>query len=191
MKILALDLETTGLSPDYDYITQLAVAIMEDGQVLDAFHVKVRPDMERFRISAGALTAQVGNFVNEPIKTADWLTALFSAPEPGDAWGQLVKWATGKQTHLLPVVAHNMAFDHGFVHKRVLCFKTVFGLEPVFGATWVDTLTMAKIADPGKRSYALDACLERVGLPARPAEHDAMQDAILAGQLHHKLTEKL
>lgn len=187
MKILAIDVETTGLSPDYDYITQFGCAIMEDGEVLDAFHTRISPDIERFRISAGALTTQVGNFAKEPAKVADWLSGLFAAPDAKTASEMLAAWAQGKGTELLPVVAHNAQFDWLFIYKRLTCHKTIFNLTPVFGATWIDTVTVARLADPGKRSYNLDAVAERLGLDSRPAEHDALQDAILCGKVFAKL----
>lgn len=190
MKILAIDLETTGLSPDYDYVTQIACAIMEDGAVVDAFHTRVSPDIERFRISAGALTTQVGDFAKESAKVADWLSGLFAAPTAKEASEMLAEWAQGKGTELMPVVAHNAQFDWSFIWKRITCHKTIFSLTPVFGATWIDTVSLARITDPGRRTYNLDDVAARLGLEGRPSAHDAMQDAILAGQVYFALTSQ-
>lgn len=191
MKILALDIETTGLIPDYDYITQFACVIMEDGEVIDAFHTRISPDIERFRISAGALTVQVGDFTKETDRVAAWLRGLFDAPDAKTASQMIAKWAHGKGTEWLPVVAHNAQFDWSFIWKRITCHRTIFSLEPVFGSTWIDTVTLARITDPGKRSYKLDDVSARLGLDSRPAEHDALQDAILAGKVYHALTNKV
>jgi hypothetical protein len=52
-------------------------------------------------------------------------------------------------------------------------------------------MVMARTAYPGGKQYNLDAVSILCSLPPRPAAHDALQDAILAGQQYFILKDKL
>lgn len=184
-RVLALDLETTGLSADYDFITQIGLAVMDGTTIENTFTSRVQPDKERFRVSVAALEAQIGDWQSEPSRVADWLSATFDAPQMKEVAASVSAFVTDTGAIGLPVVAHNMPFDQAFVHKRMMVFKSVF--VDVQFPVWIDTLAMARMADPGRKGYGLDVLCDKYGLPKRPLEHDALQDAILAGLLYDRL----
>lgn len=193
-RILALDLETTGLSSQYDYITQVAAAVMEGGEcVCVPFYSQVQPNLAKFKISLEALAVQTGDIrEKEGQKAASkWFAQIFDYPEPKQVSKDLKDWLEAHDAKHLPVVAHNAAFDHAFLNQFQFNNRLAFGKEQFLSPTWIDTIALAKWAMPGGDSYFLDSLLCALKLPPRPSFHDALQDAILAGRAYHLLCEAL
>lgn len=195
MKIIALDLETSGLNSQYDQINQIGLALMEDGQVLDAYTNKVRAS-EKYKISLDALAVQIGTPPMEedgPEAAEAWLSKanefmrerLFG-PSARDVAAEVKAWCERVDAHLYPTVAHNAAFDYGFWATWLFNQRAVFKAAPT-SETWVCTMTMAKRVMPGQKSYSLDTCLLAADIAPRPKAHDALADAIKAGELYHWL----
>lgn len=192
-RIVALDLETTGKVALYDYVVQIAAAIMEDGKVIgEPFYSRMRPDMEKMKVSFGALSAHCGDLTKEEgqDKAKVWFKEQIDAPGGLEVATSFAVWCRENQAIAYPVVAHNASFDHGFMREKILCFKSQFKTPPL-SPMWIDTLEMAKQAWPTARVYGLDACLISADLPRRPDHHDALMDALLAGRLYHHMIQML
>lgn len=190
-RYLAVDLETTGLSSQYDYITQIGAVVMEAGAVIDMpFTVNVRPNPERFKVTPAAIQAQAVN-LEEPgygAKLEAWLSGLLQAPTPREAAAKLAEWLDGQGAWRLPVLAHNAAFDMAFLGEFQFQQRSAMKQRRI-GAVTICTMNLAREVWPGEGSYSLDACMLAAGLPPRPSNHDALQDAILAGRLYWHLVE--
>lgn len=192
-KIVALDLETTGTNSTYDYVTMVSAVVMtKDGVQGEPYYTKVRPDMERFRITPSALAVTVGDIRDkEGAKAvAKWLHGLMDTPDAKTVAEGLYKWTQANKTDELPVVAHHAPFDIGFFTEKMRCFRTCFPSIP-FAPMWIDTCDMARKVHAGRRGFTLDDCLLREGLAGRDVLHDALQDAIKCGELYFSLVEKL
>lgn len=191
-KIVAVDIETTGLNSTYDFITMFSAVIMtKDGIEGEPFYTRVSPDFDRFKISPSALAIQVGDIATEEgaKNVAEWLHGLMQAPPAGDVAKEFAKWSEANHANRYPVVAHKADFDMAFFKARIECFRSAFPVPPL-SPVWIDTLALAKIKRYGKRGYTLDDCLLREGLEGRSIHHDALQDAMKAGELYFALTTK-
>jgi len=192
-RVVALDFETSGLSSQYDYILQVGLAIMEGGEVVDEpFYTRVQPNLAKFKISGDALAAQLGDIFTEDGmgKLATFMMALRDAPSSREVAQSLASWSERTGAWKFPVVAHNASFDCAFFSQWKFQQSSVLRPSPL-SAVWIDTITMMERAFPGGQSYNLDTCLLLAGLPSRPADHDALQDALLAGRLYAHLVEAL
>jgi DNA polymerase III epsilon subunit-like protein len=188
-RYVAIDLETSGLNSTYDQILQVAVVPMESGQIIgDPYYTRVLPG-SKFRISREALETQVGETDGDALKA--WWEKLHSEGlESRAAMQGLINWARDGEYLNLPVVAHNACFDWGFFSQWVYNWRVMCGLRSPLGPMWLCTMEIAQ-GHPhfkGAKSFSLDLVTQALGLPLRPKGHDAMQDAILAGQVYHALT---
>src|SRR5512146_2425053 len=106
---IALDLETTGLSPERDAIIEVGAVKFRDGEPTDRFGTLVNP--------------------GRPIPyEVQQLTGICDADVVGkprfmDIAGQLMRFVGP-----LPVVGHNVSFDLGFLHTQDL-FRENTGLD--------------------------------------------------------------
>jgi DNA polymerase-3 subunit alpha (Gram-positive type) len=189
-RILAIDVETTGLNSQYDYITQIGAVVMEDGNIAgEPFYTRVQPNLGKAKISLEALAVQSGDITTpEGFKAAtDLMQAWVDAPSAKDVAALFATWLG---TTPPPTVAFNAGFDMGFLSQWVFQQKASFGKTNLSPIT-ICPMVMAKAVYPGGKQYNLDAVLILCGLPQRPKAHDALQDAILAGQAYFVLREKL
>ena len=156
---VALDLETTGLSP-------------EDDDVIEVGAVKFRRDetIENFR-----------SFVN-PHRALDDFTSRYtgisqsdvdSAPPFSQVARDLVPFLG-----TAPVVGHNLAFDLGFLTSGGLRLS-----NPV-----CDTWDLAYVFMPESREYSLAKLAATLGID-HPSPHRAFEDAKVTGQVFLKLVE--
>lgn len=193
-RIIAIDLETTGLSSQYDYIVQVGAIVMENGEpASDPFYSRVQPSLDKLKISTGALAAQAGDVTTKEGrgKVAEWLGCLYDSPPSRDVAESFLEWAEKVGSSTVPTVAHNAAFDYGFFSSWQFQQKAAFKHRQPISPVWIDTIAMARLAYPGGRSYALDEVLLLCSLPPRPTNHDALQDALLCGQVYFKLRDQL
>ncbi|WP_339914674.1 DNA polymerase III subunit epsilon [uncultured Brevundimonas sp.] len=163
---IVLDTETTGLDPRQGH-RLIEVGCIEIEDLLPTgrtFHRLVHPerliDPDAIRVH-GITDEQVRNAPKFRDITADLMAFI------GDA----------------PVVAHNAAFDRGFInHEMTLCGQPV--LEE---ARWVDTLKLAQKRFPGMGN-SLDALCRRFKISlAERSLHGALIDARLLAEVYLEL----
>lgn len=83
-----------------------------------------------------------------------------------------------------PLVAHNAAFDFGFLNGEL----AQAGLVPVSMERMVDTLAIARVKHPGSK-HSLDALCTRYGVDRSSRTfHGALLDAQLLAQVYVELT---
>jgi DNA polymerase-3 subunit epsilon len=83
-----------------------------------------------------------------------------------------------------PLVAHNAAFDFGFLnHELQRCAR-----DPICMSRMVDTLMLARSKHPGAK-HSLDALCARFGVDrSQRVKHGALLDAQLLAQVYVELT---
>jgi DNA polymerase III epsilon subunit-like protein len=188
--ILALDLETSGLSTQYDQILQIGAAIVtSEGEIVSEFSARIQPT-DKFKISLEALAVNGGDLKTEDGREQayEFLSGLFEeAKVAKEVAADLRAWADEHNAWEYSVVAHNASFDWGFWANFEFQQRTALQKRAVFGHSWTDTMALARQLMPGAGGYGLDACLLACKLERRDAVHNALEDARLAAMLYFRL----
>jgi DNA polymerase-3 subunit epsilon len=150
-RVCFLDLETTGMSPERERITEIGVVMVEDGQVIEEWTTLVNPGKP--------IPPEIAWFTgisNDMVRDAPRFEAVADA-----LWQRL-------EGSLL--VAHNARFDYGFVKAEYARLGRVYITKPLC------TVKLSRTLDPDQRSHSLDALIARWRLSSE-ARHRALGDA--------------
>jgi len=159
---VALDVETTGLRPLHQRITEVAAIRFVDGLPTERYSTLLNPE-RRIPMSISRLTGITDADVAGAPTFATVAEALLSFVGHG------------------PVVGHNVRFDVGFVNAEL---KRI-GKPPIGNAT-IDTVSLARRLIPGLRKPTLERTAKALGLvPGRL--HRAEGDAELCGRVADRL----
>lgn len=164
--IIVFDLETTGLSPKTERITEIGAVKIHNGEILDSFNTFVNPHMPiPYKIQ------QLTGITNDMVK---------DAPEEADALQDFVKFCG--QCKVLS--AHNASFDMSFLSVAL----TRCGMENDFVS--IDTLPMCRSMFPDLKSHKLNIIADKLGV-IQEHHHRACDDARVLGEILIKLIEQL
>ena len=164
---IVFDLETTGLNPASEEITEIAAVRVVEGEIRDSFQTYVNPHKP---IPAG---------ITELTGISDETVA--DAPDLDKAVPEFLAWAGEGQ---YPLVAHNAGFDMGFL--RTACQR--LGIERE--VTSIDTLEMSRLMLPHMHKFKLNILAKE--LQVGPFEHHrASEDAAVLGRIYVKLLKRL
>ncbi len=130
-EIIIFDIETTGLHPANERITEIGAVKLKNLEIVEEFSTFVNPMMP------------IPSNIQELTGITDDMVA--DAPTEAEAVGSFMEFC-GKS----PVVAHNANFDVSFIKSAAGRMDTTFD-NPV-----VDTLQVAKAALKGLKNYKLD-----------------------------------
>lgn len=163
--LVALDLETTGLSPRYgDRVVEIGLVRAEDG-VETVFQSLVNP---RYPISPGSMA--VHGITQEMVECAPTFGELAERIWP------ILAGAT--------LVAHNAPFDLAFLNAE----RGALGLPPLRNR-FIDTLALARRYFQFPRN-GLGVIAEALGIPT-PLQHRALADAWTALELLGRFADEL
>ena len=157
VRYVVFDLETTGLSPVSDAILEIGALKIEDGVITGSV-------FERF-VNPGF---PIPYYITRINGIRDQMVA--DAPTIGRVLPEFLEWIDGA-----PLVAHNAAFDMGFIHANSRRLK----LTPPADATC--TVQLSKRLFPSERRHNLDAVCERLQLTVG-TRHRALADVELTAQ---------
>ena len=166
LKLLAIDLETTGLAPRSDSLLSVGF-VPVDGDVIDLR--KARQIVVRQAIEVGQSATLHG--VTDDV--------LAGGVELAEAVAETLEALSGRV-----MLAHHAGIEVGFLSAAC---RTLYGAKPVFSI--VDTLQLqARIyrVDPHEAPYGtlrLAAARSRFGLPRYRAHH-ALTDALACAELY-------
>ncbi len=162
---VAFDLETTGLSPEYDRIIEIGAVVMQRGQEIDRYQSFVDPKRK---------------LPQEIIDLTGITDAMLQgAPEIEEALAQFLKFVNGR-----PLVAHNAAFDTSMLQAECARQGVVYDL------TSVDTLILAQQLMPDLNRYKLNFVAKALALPDFK-HHRAADDALTCGLVMAKFLPML
>ena len=145
-----LDLETTGLSAKTEKITEIGIMKIQNGEVVDKFCEFVNPEKpipERVQ--------EVTNITDEMVKNSPTIDKMFP---------KVLDFIKGSV-----LVAHNAAFDIGFLKKNAK------DLGYDFDFTYVDTLPLARKLYPELKKHKLGKIAEHLKIKVEVA-HRALDD---------------
>ena len=162
---VAFDCETTGLNADRDALLQIA-AVAVTPQGARSWSTLVDPGCP-----VGLTVARLTGITPD---------RLVGAPPPGSALAAFRDFV-GE----LPLVAHNAAFDLGFVSAGLRRHHLPPLQAPVY-----DTLELARLVDPAAGSHRLGDLTRSRGIELDQA-HDALADARAAAALFVSLLTEL
>ena len=164
---IVFDLETTGLNPASEEITEIAAVRVVEGEIRDSFQTYVNPHKP--------IPAEITELTGISDET------VANAPDIDTAVPDFLKWAGEGQ---YPLVAHNAGFDMGFL-------RTAMGrLSIERELTSIDTLEMSRLMLPHLNKFKLNLLAKE--LKVGPFEHHrASEDAAVLGRIFVKLLARL
>jgi DNA polymerase III subunit epsilon len=167
MREIIFDTETTGLNPaGGDRMVEIGcievVNRVETGRTFHAYFNPERP-------------------MPSEAEAVHGLSDIFLSDKPSfmDKVEELLEFIGDS-----PLVAHNAAFDFGFLnHELQRCAR-----DPICMSRMIDTLTLARSKHPGAK-HSLDALCTRFGVDrSQRVKHGALLDAQLLTQVYVELT---
>ena len=167
MREIIFDTETTGLNPaGGDRMVEIGcVEMINRVETGRSFHAYFNPDRD----------------MPSEAEAVHGLSSIFLSGQPRflDRVQELLDFLEDS-----PLVAHNAAFDFGFLNNELkLC-----GQSLVCTSRMVDTLVLARTRHPGAK-HSLDALCTRFGVDrSMRVKHGALLDAQLLAQVYIELT---
>jgi len=157
--IVAIDIETTGLSEDRDAITEIGAVRFKGHRIEDEWSTLINPNRH------------IPDFISGLTGIDDAMVR--QAPRLRDVAPELEAFAGDA-----PVIGHNVRFDLGFLQRAGL-----FQYNAV-----VDTYELASVLMPTASRYNLGALGKQLGI-LLPATHRALDDAKVTMAAFHRLFE--
>jgi DNA polymerase III subunit epsilon len=164
-RIAFLDLETTGMSPACERITEVGLVLVDDGVVTEEFSQLINPEQP-----VPPEITYLTSISNEMVRTAPRFAAI--AP-------LLQEKLQGRL-----IVAHNARFDYGFLKAAFARLEIPFFTKPLC------TVRLSRALYPQHSGHGLDALIARFGLDVSQ-RHRALGDARLLWQLTQALYARL
>lgn len=158
---VVFDLETTGLDATKDEIIEIGACKIKNGKICEVFSTFVKPSKK----------------IPKEITDLTGITDLMvkDAPTINYVLPDFYKFCYGST-----LVAHNIAFDIGFVHNISKKFSYNFSNDTM------DTMDIAKKKLPGLKNYKLGTIVEKLGIVLENA-HRAVNDATATAKVFVKL----
>lgn len=161
MKYAVIDIETTGLSPKKERITEIAVFVYNGKEIIDEFITLINPEKKiPYRI------IQMTGINNQMVE---------NAPKFYEVAKKIVEI-----TQDAVFVGHNVRFDYGFVRMEFQRLGYVYERETM------DTVRLSRKLIPGQPSYSLGKLCNALGIKNN-ARHRAAGDALATLQLFELL----
>ena len=156
-----IDIETTGLSPAKEKITEIAIIIHDGKTIVDEFSALINPEKKiPYRI------IQLTGITNQMVE---------SAPKFYEIGKRIVELTEDKI-----IVGHNVRFDYGFLRSE---FKSL-GYD--YERKTIDTVKLSRKLIPGRASYSLGKLCRDLAIENK-SRHRATGDAIATTKLFELL----
>lgn len=154
---VVLDIETTGLDPRYNELTEVGAVKIIDKKIVDSFHCFVNPRMP----IAPEITKLTG-ISDEMVKDAPSIEEVL--PRLFDFFGDAV------------LVAHNASFDLGFIKEKSK------RIDMEIDNSILDTLMLSRELLTDLKRHSLNYVAEHLGVPMA-RHHRALDDAKTTGEV--------
>ncbi|MEG0878409.1 MAG: PolC-type DNA polymerase III [Oscillospiraceae bacterium] len=163
---IVFDLETTGLSPQQEFITEIGAVVVENGEIKESYDSFVNPEKP-----IPAKITQLTGITDDMVA---------NAPSQELAVKAFLEFADGR-----PLIAHNAhSFDMRFL--KACAEKYGFTIKN----TYLDTLPLAQSLYQGLHNYKLDSIGKYLGIPPFN-HHRASDDARALAQIFLKMLEDM
>lgn len=156
-----VDIETTGLSPANEKITEIAIIIHDGNKIVEEFSTLINPEKKiPYRI------IQMTGINNQMVE---------NAPKFYEVAKRIVELTENKI-----VVGHNVRFDYGFIRNE---YKS---LGYNYERKTLDTVKISRKLIPGRKSYSLGRLCKDLEIE-NTARHRAAGDAMATAHLFELL----
>ncbi len=164
-EFVVFDIETTGLSPINDKITEIGAVLVKGGQVVSKFSTFANPEMH-----IPENITELTGITDEMVK---------DAPSQKEAVSAFLEFSENRV-----LIAHNAGFDTSFIRKASDDF------ELGFSNTYLDTVALSRYVNPDLKKHKLDSLANYFGL-GDFNHHRASDDAEMLAMIFFKMAEKL
>lgn len=190
-RFLALDFETSGTSKDRNQPVSLGLAVM-DGDVVEACHEWLIAPKRHYKTDR-----IIRNYDVEALEVSryTWPQIKREGIDCHETCKQVARWSFENKARMLPIVAFNAEFDFGF-WRTLMYLGDVFDertrtrkafVSPLLGG-WNCAMQLAQWNIAGLENYQLDTVASHFDLAREGEKHSAVEDAVLAGRIYHRLT---
>ncbi|MEQ6387864.1 PolC-type DNA polymerase III [Bacillaceae bacterium S4-13-58] len=162
---VVFDVETTGLSANYDTIIELAAVKMEKGEIIDRFEAFANPHHP-----LSQTTIELTGITDEMVQ---------DAPDISEVLKDFHQWMGNAI-----LVAHNASFDMGFINHGFKRIDYEEAANPV-----IDTLELARLLLPELKNHRLNTLCKFFDIELTQ-HHRAIYDAESTGFLLFKLLKR-
>ena len=164
---IALDLETTGLSPYVNEITQIGAWKIKNGVIVDKFDTLVKP-IQYIPRNIEILTGITNDMVSDAPCIEEVLPAFVTFCED------------------LPFLGHNLPFDYSFL----VIWGKKCGLDITLNNTrlGIDTLKLSRKYFPNLKSYKLEEMVKtfNISIGTESKFHNACYDSYMTKLLYDR-----
>ncbi len=161
---VVVDIETTGLSPTFNKIIEIAAIKVSNGKIVDKFQKLVNPD-EKINYYITNLTG----ITNDMVKNKDKINVVINE----------FKDFLGNST----IVGHNVNFDINFLYDNLYNTNKEYLTN-----NYVDTMYVSKKVIPGLTSYKLESITSYLNVDYTGA-HRALNDCMFTYKCYEKMKE--
>ncbi|MCL2814542.1 MAG: PolC-type DNA polymerase III [Oscillospiraceae bacterium] len=162
---IIFDIETTGLSPSNCGITEIGAVKIKEGEIIEEFNTFVNPGMP-----IPQKTIELNGITDETVK---------DAPKIREALKSFFDFAGNNM-----LVAHNAAFDIGFIKK----YASVCQYD--FTNPYLDTLAMSRNINKDLKRHNLEALVEFYKIE-QFRHHRACDDARVLAMIFMNMAEQM
>ena len=159
------DIETTGLSPIKDKITEIGAVKIKNGKITDKFSELINPEIP-IPENITKLTGITDSMVKDKANIREILP-------------KFLEFAADS-----PLIAHNANFDSGFIRAKA----SEMGIN--LNNTIIDTLQLSRLLLTGLKRHKLDIVCEHLGIGLEN-HHRAADDAEATAKIMLKFIEML
>ena len=163
---ISFDLETTGLNPEKDKITEIAASRFVNGEFTEEFTTLINPEIPIPK-NISALTGITNKMVE-------------NSPIINDVLPDLIKFIGST-----PLVAQNINFDYSFINNNLSTTDSPLSENPLY-----DTLSLARGFIYFHNSFSLGSLCDYYGIKIENA-HRAGCDALCTGKLFSYLIQEV
>lgn len=161
-----IDLETTGLSTEWDEIIELGAYKISDGKIVDSFNSLVKPSEP-----VSEFITKLTGITNDMLKTAPKLSKIL--PSYLEFIGDSI------------VVGHNVNFDINFLYDNSMLL-----LKKPLTNSFIDTLRLSRKLYPEFENHKLSTLVSCLNLSDK-VSHRSLDDCELAFKCYETMKEKV
>lgn len=165
-EFIAIDVETTGLNPADDYITEISLIHYKENKIVREYNSLIH-----ISISVPPAIEELTGITNEMLR---------DAKKESEVYKEVVEFLKEALDEKIYLVAHNATFDLSFLSYSLKRYGYIGSIN------YVDTLNIAHLLVPGLFNYQLNTIATYFNI-VNPQAHRARYDAITCGDILIKL----